>query len=100
MMYDTPGVVYLLHFDKKYKHAGHYLGWTNNLQKRLQQHKDGTRERCVLTHVLKLNGIGWKCVRTWEGTRARELTIKSYKNNRRLCPVCDANAAQRFPDEK
>jgi predicted GIY-YIG superfamily endonuclease len=32
-------VVYLLHFHVPYKHARHYLGSTDDLTKRLNQHK-------------------------------------------------------------
>jgi hypothetical protein len=40
-MTGVPGTVYLLHFDRPYKHARHYLGWTANLQARLDSHRAG-----------------------------------------------------------
>ena len=86
---DTPGVVYLLHFDKKLKHAGHYMGWTTDLKKRLREHRSGRRERCVLTSVLCFKGIGWRVVRLWDGPLSFEKELKRKKNNRLLCPVCN-----------
>jgi len=34
--------VYLLHFDKRLKHAGHYMGVTDDLPARLARHRAGT----------------------------------------------------------
>lgn len=105
---DTPGITYLLHFDKKYHHAQHYLGWTNDLPKRLREHKNGKRERCVLTHVIKNAGIKFVVVRTWDGPLAVEKKLKRRKNNRKLCPLCNPNVqtytcrygtAQKFESE-
>ena len=35
------GVIYLLHFSHSYRHARHYLGYTENLEQRLAQHRAG-----------------------------------------------------------
>jgi hypothetical protein len=38
------GVIYLLHFDRPYRHASHYTGWVHSptfLQPRLGAHRDG-----------------------------------------------------------
>jgi len=88
---NTPGTAYLLHFDKPYKHAQHYLGWTSDLDRRLKSHEDGNRERCVLTYVIHKAGITWKLVRTWDGPLAMEKKLKALKNSRLLCPVCNPN---------
>lgn len=32
------GTIYLLHFSKPYKHARHYIGYTDDLDKRLARH--------------------------------------------------------------
>lgn len=56
--YDPPnGTVYLLHFDRPYKHARHYLGWAKDLDARLEHHRAGTGAR--LLAVLKEHGIGF-----------------------------------------
>ena len=33
---------YLLHFDPPYKHARHYVGYTEHLDVRVEQHRNGT----------------------------------------------------------
>ena len=36
------GVIYMLHFDRPYKHARHYVGWTDDLLDRLDRTPPGT----------------------------------------------------------
>ena len=36
------GTIYLLHFDRPYRHARHYTGWTEDLLDRLDRHAAGT----------------------------------------------------------
>jgi predicted GIY-YIG superfamily endonuclease len=31
------GIVYLLHFERSYRHARHYIGFTQNLGQRLEE---------------------------------------------------------------
>ena len=35
------GVIYLLHFERSYHHARHYLGYTDDLDGRLAAHRAG-----------------------------------------------------------
>ena len=35
------GVIYLLHFERSYRHARHYLGYSDNLAARLDAHRAG-----------------------------------------------------------
>ena len=35
------GIVYLLHFERSYRHARHYIGFTQNLEQRLAEHRAG-----------------------------------------------------------
>jgi hypothetical protein len=63
----VPGIIYLLHLDRPYKHARHYLGWASNLEARLAPHADGTGAN--LLRVAKEAGIGWTLARTWPGDR-------------------------------
>ena len=39
------GLIYLLHFDRSYRHARHYLGYTENLDARLAAHRAGAAAR-------------------------------------------------------
>jgi predicted GIY-YIG superfamily endonuclease len=80
------GTVYLLHFERRYRHAGHYCGWTTDLPARLHEHAAGRGAR--LLAVITDAGIGWQLARTWPGTRARERQIKRQGGLSRCCPVC------------
>ena len=87
--YDPPnGTVYLLHFERPYKHARHYIGWTKDLDARLAAHRSGQGAR-LLAVLLRAHGIGFVVARTWTGaTRARERQIKTQGGASRCCPVC------------
>jgi predicted GIY-YIG superfamily endonuclease len=85
-MTDEPGTIYLLHFDRPFGHAKHYLGWARNLDARLAHHDAGTGAN-ILRHALKA-GITWTLVRTWEqATRTEERRLKKHSSTR-YCPTC------------
>jgi hypothetical protein len=85
-------MVYLIHFSQPYKHARHYVGWTQNghtLRSRLKSHRAGNGAR--LMEVVTKAGIDWEVVRTWkgeEGDRNFERKLKRQKHSWRHCPVC------------
>ena len=91
-------VVYLLHFDSKLSHAQHYIGSTKDLRARLAQHSSGRGARLI--EVIQELGIEWSLARVWHfdgiwAARKFESHLKrSYKNGRRLCPVCRAERAK------
>lgn len=83
---NTKGVCYLLHFDRPYKHARHYLGWTTDLPARLDEHLNGNGAR--LLEVITAEGIGFEVVRIWHNkTLADEKRLKQ-KHSVKLCPIC------------
>ena len=99
-------VVYLLHFDKPFqgtkrnpnaKRAGfaaHYVGYAENLTKRIAHHQTGTGAN--LTKYAAQAGITFIVARTWEnGTRETERAVKKSKHHSRLCPLCNPNALRR-----
>ena len=77
------GVIYMLHFDRPYRHARHYVGWTDDL---LDRHATGYGARLVA--VIWAAGIGFTLVRICEGTRRTERAIKNAGGAVRYCPVC------------
>jgi hypothetical protein len=82
-------VVYLLHFERPIcpTHAAqHYLGWTNDLARRLHDHREGRGAR--LTQVALERGIPWRLVAIWPGDRSYERLLKARKNAPRYCPIC------------
>ncbi|MDE3097581.1 MAG: hypothetical protein KGK07_16465 [Chloroflexota bacterium] len=85
-----PGTVYLLHFDRAYKHARHYLGWTTDLEARLRRHrgegeKDGRGSRLV--EIVMAAGIDFEVARLWRGDRHLERRIKG-RGLAAYCPIC------------
>ena len=84
------GDCYLLHFSRPISETHtcqHYLGWSEDLGKRLAAHKAGKGSN--LTAVAKRLGITYRVVRVWEGvTRDFERKLKNRKNAPGLCPVC------------
>ncbi len=81
------GSVYLLHFAEPYFHARHYVGFTRNVRRRLQQHRAGRGAR--LMAVIAEEGIAFVLARTWENvTRVFERRVHRNRNSRRMCPLC------------
>ncbi len=80
------GLVYLLHFDRPYRHAKHYTGFTHDLDLRIAQHIVG--DGAGLLQVIQTHGIGWQLARTWPGTRATERALKRQGGASRRCPLC------------
>jgi predicted GIY-YIG superfamily endonuclease len=78
--------VYLIHFERKLHHAGHYLGYTQDLEARIRSHRLGTGAK--LMKAIKQSGIPWQVVRVWDGGRDLEQALKAWKNSPRFCPVC------------
>jgi hypothetical protein len=89
MASNVQGVIYLLHFDRPYRHASHYTGWVHSptfLQPRLGAHRDGVGAR--LMAVIGEAGIGFQLARTWNGDRYRERALKRQGGASRRCPIC------------
>lgn len=89
----VPGVsvIYLVHFERPFGHAKHYLGFTDlTLRERFARHKSLAKIRrgsALLRAVLEA-GIGFKVVRIWPaGDRNEERRMKGNGKSWR-CPVC------------
>ena len=80
------GTVYLIHFDRPYRHAAHYTGWTADLPARLATHAAGRGAR--LMEVIKGAGIGWRLALAKPGDRREERRMKGRGGARRNCPMC------------
>lgn len=81
--------VYLLHFDRPYKHAKHYLGFARDvpaMHARIDKHYaaspgDGKGHR--LMQVVRAAGISFTLARVWpDGTRADERSVDRNKEVR------------------
>lgn len=101
--------MYLIHFDSRYFHAGHYVGLADDVEERLNEHRqtfwareiqpDGARAGiktgtgATLLGVLNSEGIAWQLARVWTGgDRELERRIKRNKNTPRFCPICNPDA--------
>lgn len=84
------GKLYLLHFEPSFKHAQHYLGWTSDVDVRVERHCNGRGSPLVKAAIAA--GCTVTVVRVWEdATRSDERALKAKgKNNRKLCPTCRA----------
>jgi hypothetical protein len=86
------GVIYLLHFHQRLgtgRHSiRHYLGFTTDLEQRLDKHRQGRAAR--ITEVLKERGIGFDVVAVWPGNRQIENALKLHSATR-ICPQCTPN---------
>jgi hypothetical protein len=65
----------------------HYIGWTTDLQARLDLHERGQGSRHVA--VMIGSGISFKLARTWTGTTRREKRLKARGGASRMCPICN-----------
>jgi predicted GIY-YIG superfamily endonuclease len=94
------GTVYLIHFDKPYKHCRHYIGWTNLPEgERFNRHKNGNGSK--LLRAVNKAGIEYKIVRTWENVSFEfEQKLKKRKNASQLCPVCIAEKKKKEENEQ
>lgn len=85
-------MVYLIHFDSPFKHAKHYIGFTetNDVTKRMDHHRKGSGSS--LMKAVTKAGISWNVVRTWPNeTRTFERKLKNRKKSSQICPVCNKN---------
>ena len=85
--------LYLIHFEQKYEHARHYLGLSNDLKRRLEEHRSGQGN--PLLKAVTEAGIPWQVVRTWkDADRMQERQLKNRHNAPRLCPICNPQSWQ------
>lgn len=81
------GTIYLLHFTSPFKHARHYMGWTDELTERMNAHRKGNGSN-LIRHLIK-SGLDFEIARTWIGDRNQERYFKNiHKRLSGLCPVC------------
>ena len=90
-MSNHKGYVYLIHFEEKLHHAGHYIGWSQEYPLikggRLDTHKKGQGARIL--NALVERGIGFNVVQIWHDQNGfYERKLKNRKNAGRECWKC------------
>lgn len=89
---DVPGTVYLLHFGRPYFRARHYVGWSTNFRRRIEQHRSGSGS--PLVRAVVSDGIEIYLARTWENvTRKFERRCHRAKRSPSVCPICRGKKA-------
>ena len=90
---NATGLLYLLCFRERLgtdKHSiKHYLGFTWDLDARLEKHRAGQGAR--ITEVLKERGIHFDVAAVWPGNRGVENQLKLHSATR-ICPRCTPGA--------
>lgn len=85
-------VVYLLHFSRPISPnhtAQHYLGSTQDLDRRIAEHASGRGAR--LCEVAAERRITFQVARTWPGGWVEERRLKRRHNSPQLCPICNGD---------
>jgi hypothetical protein len=81
---------YLLHFDRAYRHAQHYLGCTVNVRRRIKQHRSPrSKKSSALTRAVAKSKIGMRVVRLWQGDWDTEIELKRQGNSIVHCAYCN-----------
>lgn len=91
------GTVYLICFERNFHHARHYLGFSEDHEKREERHINGDGAK-ILAAVDRA-GIAFQVVRTWSADRYFERWLKRRKGTSHLCPRCNPKALA-LPTEK
>lgn len=83
------GTLYVLHFEPAYKHARHYLGWTEgDVHARLADHLSGRGANLVRVAINA--GCAVTLICTFPGTRYDERRLKNRGGSARVCTACRA----------
>ena len=90
--------IYLIHFERKYKHAQHYMGFceSDDVSARMERHRAGRGAR--LLAAVSEAGIVVRVARLWRGHNADRTVERRLKNSCRLadlCPMCSGPRAYR-----
>ena len=85
----TVGTVYLLHFASPVNGKRHYVGFTQNLVRRLNEHGGGILG-CNMTRAAVKKGVRVLLGNKWENVAPEhELKLKTEKNLKRHCSSCN-----------
>lgn len=83
--------LYLLHFDPPYLHAGHYLGYSDDIERRVAEHLAANGKASPLVRAALHAGSDVTVARTWPRLgRREERRLKRQGGLSRHCPRCRA----------
>ena len=88
-------MIYLLHFSQPIGNltsplgqAQHYLGWTDDLDNRIREHRKGNPKASKLCAFAARKGIKFTVAEVVPGDRTLERRLKNHKRAKDFCPVC------------
>ena len=84
--------VYLACLDEPYFHARHYLGYADDIARRIQTHRSG--QGSPLLAAATAAGISWRVVQVWPDADRRFERKLHNRHGSRLCPRPRCVAAQ------
>jgi hypothetical protein len=84
--------VYLLHFEPRFKHAGHYIGFSTNgdPEIRINKHLRSLSKGSPLVKAALSAGCTVTVAYVWNGAADRhfERSLKTRKDVCKWCPIC------------
>lgn len=81
--------LYLLHFEPRYRHAGHYLGFADDIDRRVEEHLACGSKASPLVRAALAAGSVVTVARVWpDADRKRERRLKVQGGHSRKCPTC------------
>jgi predicted GIY-YIG superfamily endonuclease len=89
---DALGIIYLLHYSGQTAQGRrHYLGWTDDLERRYVEHRRGYG--CRETSNAVAQGLKLTLAQTWRGTPRLEMRLRKWFRRHRenfdgICPFC------------
>jgi hypothetical protein len=88
LKHNVPGTVYVLHFEPAYKHARHYIGWTEGegVSARLDVHLRGRGSPLIRAAVAA--GVQVQLAATHPGTGYSERRLKRWHKTGQFCAIC------------
>ncbi len=86
--------LYLLHFEPRYRHAGHYLGYAGDTERRIAEHRRCGDRSSPLVRAAIAAGATVTVARLWPGgDRTLERRLKRGGGLSRHCPTCRATGS-------
>jgi hypothetical protein len=86
--------LYLLHFEPRYRHAGHYLGFAESVERRVAEHLSSGSKSSPLVRAALAAGAAVTVARVWpDGDRTLERRLKRAHGLSRFCPTCRATGS-------
>lgn len=87
-------MVYILHFNRPYFHARHYVGYTEDTDRRFKEHFNCHQSGSPLIQAALEAGITITVSKIYfDGDRNLERKIKKSHHTERYCPLCKSQAA-------